>query len=664
MTMARKGRRTKCRGLLAFLLGGLCTLLPTAVRAQFNTDRLLMVGQSALYYEDYVLSIQYFNQVISAKPYLYEPWFYRGVAKFYLDDYVGSEADCNEALSRNPFVVGVYELRGLCRIRQDNFFGAIKDYDQALRYDPENRNIWHNRVLCHIQQKDYDVALAQIDTMLTHWQRNAKVYAMQAEVYMLQKDTTQALTSLDKSIALDPYDGALWSQKAIISMARQQWKESDDYLSKAIHLMPKRVDCYVNRAIARFNLNNLRGTMADYDTALDLDPNNFLAHYNRGLLRAQVGDDNQAILDFDFVLNLEPNNLMALFNRALLLENTGNIRGAIRDYTKILGEFPNFWFGQQHRADCYRKLGLAKQAELDEFRILKAQMNKRLGIQPRLSKKQMRKRSDLDIEKYNQLAVEDVQEVEHEYQSEYRGRVQNRKATLDYLPMFVLSLQKGTEGVRVSTAFDQLVDDYNRSGYCPRSLYVERQLPTLDEMTTKRYFALIDSVSARIDKSQDVRQKTSLLLTRAVAYAATQNNEGAIDDLTTVVQLDSTQTLAYWQRAVCQSRLNAFKASQGTDMSMQTANVLSDLSHALQHDGSAYLYYNRGNVYVERKDYLHAIDDYSQAIQLDGHLAEAYYNRGLARLALHQQQQAIADLSKAGELGLYAAYSIIKQYRK
>jgi len=49
--------------------------------AQFNTDRLLMIGRSALYYEDYVLSIQYFNQAISSKPYLYEPWFFRGVAK-------------------------------------------------------------------------------------------------------------------------------------------------------------------------------------------------------------------------------------------------------------------------------------------------------------------------------------------------------------------------------------------------------------------------------------------------------------------------------------------------------------------------------------------------------------------------------------------------------
>ena len=47
-------------------------VLPLLAQAQFNTDRLLMVGRSAIYYEDYVLSIQYFNQAISQKPWLWD----------------------------------------------------------------------------------------------------------------------------------------------------------------------------------------------------------------------------------------------------------------------------------------------------------------------------------------------------------------------------------------------------------------------------------------------------------------------------------------------------------------------------------------------------------------------------------------------------------------
>ena len=63
----------------------------------------MTIARNALYFEDYVLSIQYFNQVINAKPYLYEPYFFRGLAKINLDDFQGAEADCNAAIQRNPF---------------------------------------------------------------------------------------------------------------------------------------------------------------------------------------------------------------------------------------------------------------------------------------------------------------------------------------------------------------------------------------------------------------------------------------------------------------------------------------------------------------------------------------------------------------------------------
>ena len=128
-------------------------LVPVTAFAQINTDRVMTIGKNALYFEDYVLSIQYFNQVINAKPYLADPYFYRGLAKMNLDDYPGAERDCSEALERNPFVVNAYQVRGISRIRQKNYKGAIEDYQRALKLDPENISLWHNLVLCRMQEK-------------------------------------------------------------------------------------------------------------------------------------------------------------------------------------------------------------------------------------------------------------------------------------------------------------------------------------------------------------------------------------------------------------------------------------------------------------------------------------------------------------------------------
>ena len=659
-------------------------ILPSS--AQFNTDRLIMVGRSALYFEDYVLSIQYFNQAISAKPYLFEPWFLRGVAKYYLDDFVGAEVDCTNAIERNPYVTNSYELRGLCRIRLGKFLQAADDYTTALRYDPQNQGLWHNRVLCYIRSKDNERALAQLDTMLTRWPKYASGYSMRAEVYLQMEDTLKAAEALDKSLEIDPYDGQTWSARSIISLSRSEWKDAEGYLDKAIHLLPKNGGNYINRALARYNQNNLRGAMSDYDTALDLEPNNFIGHYNRGLLRAQVGDDNRGIEDFDFVLNIEPDNMLARFNRGLLRDKTGDLRGAVSDYTVVINEFPNFWTGLHYRAGCYRRMGMNRQAEQDEFRILKAQMDKRYGgKQPQMKKHQMRKRSDEDLEKYNQLVVADEQEVKNEYKNEYRGRVQNHRVEVAYLPMYELSMEMLKSDVSSYVAFDVAVEAFNSQS--SRPLYIICGSPAINEAKGQSYFEYIENQGHLIGDVHRIGSIRQALLLRAVAYSSLQNFESAIDDLTTFLSMDSLSVLALWHRAVCQSKLNDFHASQsapaqgnpaiktGVDMktpysetladALQANNVLTDLSKAIRlSPHNAYLLYNKGNVYASRKDYAAAIDDYSRAIALDSRLAEAYYNRGLAYIDSGKTEEGIRDLSKAGELGLYTAYSLIKRFAK
>ena len=109
--------------------------------------------------------------------------------------------------------------------------------------------------------------------------------------------------------------------------------------------------------------------------------------------------------------------------------------------------------------------------------------------------------------------------------------------------------------------------------------------------------------------------------------------------------------------------MNEFNAAQGTNIELQMANVLGDLSDAIKlAPKNGYLYYNRGTLYALRNDNQRAIDDYTRAIQLEQNLAEAYYNRGLVYIRLKRVDEAITDLSKAGELGLYQAYSVIKKY--
>lgn len=641
-------------------------LMPLCSNAQFNTDRLMMTGRSALYYEDYVLSIQYFNQILNVKPYLYEPWYLRGVAKFYLDDFIGAENDVDKAIELNPYIGNMYELRGLCRIRQNNYDGAIDDYDKTLSMDARNYSVWYNRTLCRIEKKDYQRAQCDLDTMIAHWKDNAASYSLKAEVFLMQSDTTSADSWLDKSLTIDPYNADAWTARAMIKLSRHDWKWADEYLGKAIHLKPNNAGHYINRGLARYNLNNLRGAMSDYDKAIDLDPNNFLGHYNRGLLRMQLGDDNRAIDDFYYIIKLEPNNVMALFNRAQLHDKTGNPRAAIDDYTKVIDQFPNFWTGLSLRANCYRKLGMTAKAELDEFRILKAQLDKQQGKKTKWSKsksKQMRKRSEIDLDKYNQIVVADENNVEHEFESEYRGRIQNRSVDNTFRPMYHLSFVKYDNGVKSYQAFSDEVERLNKNNPNAQRIYVNCNTMQLNDAMSAALFARIDTLSAQIDATRNVAEAKQMILERAICYTATQDYISAINDLDTYLGIDPSSVLALWQRAYCLTRSNSFNAARGVDIQLNAAKAMADIDMAIKADPSnQYLRYNRANMHVYAKDYANAIDDYTEAIRIDANLAEAYYNRGLACINIDKRQEGIRDLSKAGELGLYDAYGLMKKY--
>ena len=643
-----------------------CIAFGLTSRAQFNIDRMLTSGEIALHYEDYVLSIQYFNQIISLRPQLYKPWQLRGAAKFYLEDFAGAEADATEAIKLNPYIDAIYDLRAIARIRQEKYEEAAADYTAAIKINPVQQNYWYNRAICEYSMKRYDVALLQIDTINRKWERFANAYSLKAEIYLQKNDTVEAAKWLDKSLEIDPYDGNTWMTRASVHLSRSEWALADSCLSKAIHLRPKHVPSYINRALARLNTNNLRGAMSDYDTALDLDPNNFLGHYNRGLLRMQLGADNDAISDFDYVIEMEPENVMAIYNRALLRDRTGDLRGAIRDYSKVISQFPNFWVGLDNRAKCYRRLGLNAQAEKDEFRIFKAQMDKHLGIQPRWSAnkvKEMRKRGEIDPDKYSSIVVEDTPET-HEYQSEYRGRIQNRSVTMDYRPLFLLSLYPYSNGMKSYQAFDRDVEKFNSRKPLRHTLYVACGNLGLGADVTTSAFALVDSLSTDAAVASDTGAISRLLLQRAVAYTVLQNYPDAIADLDAVIANDSTMMLAYWQRAVCQTMMNNFNLSQGIDARIKTAKAKDDFDRAIAlAPENSYLYYNRASLQMQMGNVGDAIEDYTKAIRIEPHMAEAYYNRGLLYYAQGDKKSAAADLSKAGELGLYDAYSVIKRMK-
>jgi tetratricopeptide (TPR) repeat protein len=708
--MGRKRRRS----LSFFLILALVWILP--VEAQINTNRVLAIGKNALYFEDYVLSIQYFNQVIKSKPYLAEPYFYRALAKFSLDDFKGAENDLTLCIERNPFLWHAYQYRGAARQNQGNFKGAIEDFNKGLEFRPENKQILINKAIAYVLSKEYERAVSTLNLLLEYQPKYTPAYLVRGSVYAEQSDTLEAFQDYNRAIELDKYYATSYAQRGLLYLQQEKYTDALKDFDEAIRLETRNVGYHINRGLVKYYMNDLRGAMADYNIVINLNPQNTIARFNRGLLRSTVGDVYGAIEDFNEVIKQEPNNYIALYNRTMLLNDAYQYCEAIADLDKVLTEYPNFVPGYYFRSEIKRKLNDVKGADTDYWYAydLEQKLRKQREKGKIITGKEVldpeevtadnedskiREKSDKSIEKFNRLVVYDKEEeTKSKYDSEIRGRVQDKQVKVDLKPQFVITYYERIESIDNSTSrFDRMISEYNNKKLLKMQLKVVNNESPLTDDQAQYHFHSIDDYSLLLDRnSEDV----NACFGRALDYMVLQDLSEAIDDYSRVINLDPTFAMAYFNRAIVRYKQMEITNYQDESSSLTfnlQSNPIKNLSIGTSPYASSitvapnkeiddtkriydydlilrdyeivirlnpdfvYTYFNRGNIRFLQKDFRSAIADYDAAIQRNPDFAEAYFNRGLTRLSQGDTERGIADLSKAGELGMIEAYSIIKK---
>ena len=679
----------------------LSLLVAIGVHAQINTDQVVTIGRNALYFEDYILAIQYFNQAIKAKPFLAEPYFYRSVAKISLEDYRGAEQDAGLAIERNPFIVDAYQVRGVSRQNLGNFKGAAEDYTEGLKLMPEDKNLLINLAVCQTALKNYDEAQQSFERLLQLDRRNDRAYIGLAQMNLARNDTTAALENLNHGIALSKKNASAYVMRAeIYTRTRHDFEHALADMDSAIMLEPRYAGFFINRAFMKYNLDDYFGAMADYDYAIGLDPASQEAHFNRGLLRAEVGDNNKAISDFDFVLKSNPSNFMALYNRALLHMRTGQFRDAVNDFTAILKKYPEFEAGYMARGEAKRRMGDIRGSEADMeksmaiFRRNKTHVSTfnpaEIEATAAIKKAEQRalnggedepETAEEIINRFNTLlTVTDNDPVKPEYANRQRGHVQNDNIEVEPMPMFTLSYYAQDNKLNGKTHYIRELGDINELKQLPGTLTIVAGEPKLDAADIQRRFNSIEYYNSLIASA---KPRSLDYFARGLDYLLVKNPDAAIADADSAVTMSPQFMLAFLLRAdahymqyrMAQVRdenaaqiLGSAPDAKSQAMLRQRQDVttldlmLKDLDAAIKlSPKNVYAHFNKGNVFMLQSDYTSAISCYTTAIELKPDLAEAYYNRGLMYLRMGNKALGVDDLSKAGELGILPSYNVLKR---
>ncbi len=670
-------------------------LLPVATVAQVNTDQVLRIGQNALYFDDYMLSIQYFNQAISSKPYLAQPYFLRAVAKLNLEDYRGAEADANKAIELNPFLTDAYEVRGVARQNTGRHRLAVEDYDHALKLLPRNRQLLFNKALALADLKEYGEAAAVFNEIVRYYPSFENAYLGRAHTLLAEGDTVAAKADIDKALSLNQNALNAYIMRADIAINSEgDYKAALDDIDHAIKLQPRAAGLYINRAFFRYKLDNYSGAMADYDYALTIEPYNSVALFNRGLLLLEVNANDLALDDFNRVLQLDPDDVRAYYNRAVVYSNKGNFKAAVDDISRVIAEYPELPGAFYMRGSFYKNLGQLAKAEADYKhgeKLAKAlptaaeaeekltQMAKADEKHPQNQEKKHNEDGNVDEKTDNHavdaatarrfaslLTVDNNTDFRQEYNNTaIRGRVQDRNLNIETEPMMLLSFYSSPTELRRGTYYMREVDDLNATRSLRFVLVITSRVPQIDEGMAQKHFQSIEYYNSYLSTHTP---RPIDYIGRALDFITVRDYQNAISDATKAIDLAPELALAYMVRA--QARYGTYCLGQENSEGMARAalqrklldDIVADYERVIElSPASPIAWYNKANILFILEDFDGATRAFTKAIELKPEFGEAYFNRGYIALRDGRRSEGIADLSKAGELGIIPAYTLIKR---
>ena len=654
-----------------------------AVHAQYDKDVFMFRGRQALAEGRYSDAIGQFNilaRLDTADCWIY---FYRGIAKYNLGDIRGAQTDFDSSVKINPVFTNGYHFRAITLSRSGKYDEALGDLDTAMKLRPGLVGLYYSRGVTYFLAQQFDKAVEDFNRYIKKEPKDPSAYLNRGATYLFLSDTTKALSDYNVAISLDRFDPEGYIRRGRVHALQKNFDDAISDMNKAISLDTTNTFAYFNRALMYYDQNNYNAAMADLNRVLRDEPGNALTLYNRSLISAQVGNFEDALADMDHVININPDNVLAYYNRASYFVQMGRWMDALDDYDKAIELYPDFAKAYLNRSYVKIMLGRTKSSKQDYDTAQKKVRDYR-------AKNLTDEGSFADTtKKYSSLIALDADFAKKGFDNEL---LQNRDINIRLKPLykFSLSAERDNQNIALRHRYENLLIDKFISD-SPIVMTISNSdsivKPKFDNgidasIYGDSYLAAGDPKSLTEADRQFIR---GLYSVQSKQFAtALQQFDAAVNAAPQGKYSEYYKAFYYLNRGVLRAEMIDFISSiensvqtltmddQGTtrarvrDQVSRTYDYSEAIDDMLSADkllpGVPYIYFNLGNLYCLSSKFVESVDSYTKAIDVFPYMGDAFYNRGLVLIYLKDKEKGCIDLSRAGELGVGDAYSVISKY--
>ncbi|KAK7097844.1 uncharacterized protein [Littorina saxatilis] len=499
---------------------------------------------------------------------------------------------------------------------------AGEDLSRAIKMEPMLLDAYWHRHLLYVLQDKKQQALDDLNYIMKHNKTHAGAYRSMAEIYRKQDDLTMAVLNYSQAIKMNPTDHDAYFQRAQLYEQRgEKLLALEDY-SNCMKLMPTRTDAIMKHGMHYFLNENWVSAINDFTELLRVDPLNAEGRLFRGRAHAKMSQWSAASEDLSSAIHLDPRKWEAFYHRACVLRKAHPKR-ALQDYSVslLINDSEDNIMSYLHRGILYNAQGRPEDAIPDFEAVLK--LNK-----------------DIACAHVNLGLI-----FMTKYMNHHRA-IKKFTSAIKVDPTYVRAYVCRGEAYHKIHETKLALKDFTRAIHLRPDVhhyYMFRGQLVL-ELGNLELAAFCVRHASEIGGQGTSNAFGDRPTQQAAVQSFLKNYDKAIDALVRATRVKPVMPLFMLLGKT------EMKAKQFKEAAASFEKALDLMRPWKPRDPwpaeAAEACFLSGMCHMEMRSYLPALNSFNSAISQDNNYAEAYYQRGLARMKL-KQSKGVQDFNRA-----------------